>query len=524
MALPNSTYQFILMDGITTVGDLIDFDEATFKQVAENLRRPPGRMPDPTIGQVGGAPIGSTIAIPPFVFGAKSQARLMVAADLVRFYDTIGRDPTANCLRWEPVMRNFGQQWKASKEAKEETQPDVPTIGNKSSLSVIRWIEAFRDHTLRCYGARNIPLLYVIRENVNVPAICPARAQDQPYTEEHGSIIDDLVARASHTHGLFRQDNSSLYFMLEVATRGTNYSDSIKPFTMARDGRAAFLAIVAQYAGKDKWDAEIKKHDLMLHTRKWKSNQNFTLEKFVALHRSAWMSLQNCAAHVEVQLPTQYTRVGYILDAIETSDAELQAAMANVKSDTVVGGKRGDFEAAVAYLLPADPVAKSKVAAQQSGKRAQAEISDTTTAEVSDFGSKASIGKTGVHLRYYKPDEYNKLNKAQKQELREWRAANPDKVTGAKKSGEPSSKKHKAMVATLKKMEKLAAQVKIAEKEQQQEECIQKVVTRMIGLDQGEAATTAGVAAGAAGIGSTGISAKQKNILKGILKNGKKTA
>jgi hypothetical protein len=36
-------------------------------------------------------------------------------------------------------------------------------------------------------------------------------------------------------------------------------------------------------------------------------------------------------------------------------------------------------------------------------------------------GGKPSVGKTGVHLRYHKKQEYNKLSQEQKDELREWR-------------------------------------------------------------------------------------------------------
>jgi hypothetical protein len=58
------------------------------------------------------------------------------------------------------------------------------------------------------------------------------------------------------------------------------------------------------------------------------------------------------------------------------------------------------------------------------GKRDSAEISNTTgeEVEVSAFGSKKGIGKSGVHLRYHNSDDYKKLSKDQKDELREWRA------------------------------------------------------------------------------------------------------
>jgi hypothetical protein len=370
MAMNHDTLQRLAIEGIASIDDLVDFDEDSLKQVAYNLSRPSGRIPDPTIGQPGGAAPGATVPTPPFVFGAKTQARLIVATDLLKYYRTVGRETTAGNMRWEHVMRNFGEQWKAIKASKKESQPEVPVISK--ALPVIKWIESFTDHCYRCIGHRFIPLAYIIRENAKVPALVPPQCANQPYSDIHGSILADMIHRAAHNHGLYEQDNAEVYFKLEEATRGTQYTDSIKPYQRRKDGRGAFRTLVAQFAGNDKWEATIKSATALLHTRRWKGSQNFALEKFVALHRNAFVSLQACAEHVEYQLPNAHSRVGYILDAIESDDAGLQAAMANIQDDTGDNGKRGDFEAAVAYMLPKDPVVKRK---HQDGKRASGEIS-----------------------------------------------------------------------------------------------------------------------------------------------------
>ena len=55
------------------------------------------------------------------------------------------------------------------------------------------------------------------------------------------------------------------------------------------------------------------------------------------------------------------TRTIYLLDRIETHVASLLAQMAAVEGDNKEGGKREDFEAAAAHLLPKDPVARRKI-------------------------------------------------------------------------------------------------------------------------------------------------------------------
>jgi hypothetical protein len=111
--------------------------------------------------------------------------------------------------------------------------------------------------------------------------------------------------------------------------------------------------------------------------------------------------------------------------------------MASVKIDNGPNGMRNDFEAAAAYLLPYDPVAKKRAVG---GKRSGADISsiDADVEEVSSTTmKKQSMGKTGVHLRYHKISEYKALTDEQRDELREWRSRNP-------KESSKSNKKTKA--------------------------------------------------------------------------------
>ena len=72
MAMELDTINELVNEGIDEVEDLADFDEESLKQVVENLRRPAGRIPDPTIGAPGGAVPGATIRTPSFRIGAKS--------------------------------------------------------------------------------------------------------------------------------------------------------------------------------------------------------------------------------------------------------------------------------------------------------------------------------------------------------------------------------------------------------------------------------------------------------------------
>ena len=260
MGIPHETVIQLQQEGISTVADLADFDEDSLKQLADNLRRPGGRAPDPNPG----AAPGATIPTPPFAFGAKSQKRLLVACNLVRHYNTVGRMITAANMQWNTVMRNFEIQWKALKDRKDADEPDIPKI--TKALPVVKWTEAFEDYLSRVVGVRTIPLACVIRADDAVPAAAPALEAGQPHSTEHGSIERELVARASHAHALHRDDDLTVHHATEEAARATQHAASIKPFKRGKDGRGAWMALRNQCAGRDEWEAETKKQENLLHT------------------------------------------------------------------------------------------------------------------------------------------------------------------------------------------------------------------------------------------------------------------
>ena len=152
-------------------------------------------------------------------------------------------------------------------------------------------MKAFVDYCNRKIGSRTIPLAYVIRKDANVPTAAPALDPGFPHSAEHGSVEADLIARASHNHPLFRDDNAEVYFDLEIALRGTSYLASIKPFQRRRNGRDAFMAIKSQYASRDKWQTELKRQEDIVLNRVWKGQGNNTLDRFVGQHQNAFIMM-----------------------------------------------------------------------------------------------------------------------------------------------------------------------------------------------------------------------------------------
>ena len=405
MGLTARTKDQLGREGITSVDDLAEFcNENIWKQIISNCKYPPKVQ----------AADGSLREQAAFHLPAKSLHRLKTASYAVRYYTETGRTLSPGMMTWNNQLKSFNMQWMAIQNMKERDNLTVPKI--TKNLDVVKWLEAYESYAGQKIGCRDSPIAYVIRENEVPEATPPTLATNEPHSEKHGSVRGELIARLTHTHGLYREDNAAVFDDIELATRGTKYAASIAKFKMAKDGRGAYEALKHQHAGKAMWDQQAAKcHEFMLN-RKFTGGTEMTLERYIQQHQAAHVALEQCRVHVKCVVPDERARVGYLLENIKNNDADLRAAVASIKMDDKPTGLRENFEKAVAILLPTDPVVKKKK------KRNRAEISSVTNAPAPPRKKKRSKGKTGVELRYYKYGEFKKLTDAQKEELKKLRA------------------------------------------------------------------------------------------------------
>ena len=63
-------------------------------------------------------------------------------------------------------------------------------------------------------------------------------------------------------------------------------------------GHSAYDALTSQYAGRDKWEAEIRHQDDSLHNHVWKGQSNLVYSPTL----KCFVSMQQCAEHILFQL------------------------------------------------------------------------------------------------------------------------------------------------------------------------------------------------------------------------------
>ena len=419
MGLSNRTRLQLQTEGIVDVADLAEWKSDEWDAFASNCRSPP-RIPDP-------ANAANLIHQQAFAVPVRSLQRLKIASGLVRHYRDTARPLSAANMQWNTQCENFHVQRKAMDDAMKKDAPSVPKL--KKGGSVTKWESSMTVNAKMQFGTRGSDLTYIMRKEADVPGAVPALAPGMPYTVEGGSIQADMESRLSLAHPLYQLDNEMFFTLIEEAVRDSDHANTIKPFERRRDGRGAWLAMMGNHAGDDKWDRLIETAENYINKRKWDGSGSLTLESHIDRLKSAYIDLEAAKDHVPYVCPTERTRVKTLLASLDACvDPGMQAVMATIKNPN--GGMADDFEGACRLLLPNCPVAK-----KHGTKRSAAQISSTTGQESykNKPNLKVGTGPSGVEYRYYAPHLFKKLSKAQKDDLKAYRKKNHGK--GRTKSG-----------------------------------------------------------------------------------------
>ena len=412
----------ITHEGITNYESLLDFDTKSIE-----------RLPATCKGTINAivADDGAGITAEPEIAGANlssiSVRRLIVAVKAAEYYTSIGRTMTAQNMHYNQVLKDFKIEWDTYQNLRDQDEPDVPLVNDKDSdRKVIKWVPTFLDSLTRTYGIHG-PLSYVLRDDSPVPTEVEDPLEEKSYFGESGSLHDELVKRLVHTGAIYKNDNTSVFMKIEKATRGTSVESTVKSFSRRKDGRGAFLALIANHAGDTKYRAILKKRMTLLQTIKW-NGRSYPLETHVSNHRQAVDDLRECSSHITVSVPDQSQRVEYLIDSIACNDSTLQAAIGLIRANT--NNMRNDYESAASALIEVDPYRRSQ------------RIPNPKTASVSAIDFSAGRGTTGVDLRWYPRNDFKALPHDQKEELIEWMKSNDGKKA-MRKSRDAFTKKRK---------------------------------------------------------------------------------
>ena len=389
--------------------DLHDVEPEDVKTICQAARRPGGQLPN-------GAP-NQGVNVP-----ALLQLRLMFAVNASQYYETVGRTLSPGVMTWAYV-----KQFKALSELRKNwpAPPELPKLGR--NVPIMKLLEMIRETLHKKLGIRQIPLSYVTRAVVTPGPIGPIR-ENKPFSRDFSSFHEEMVARASHDHQNYQDDNSAVLDILVGCLGDTEYMTSLKPFQRLRDGRGALLALEVQNLGNSKWDTVIRKAEQTVLNFPWNGkNVKYSLDRHIVAHRAAHNDMMRASDYMTYVPPNEHARVQRLLNSIVSTDIKVISAVTTILADTA---KRNDFEEAADFLLLAAPV--SVTDENMSHNISAVNEENKTGFEISP------MGKTGIAMRYYPYPEYKALSDEQRQELSEWSKNNGRRHPNKKRKREQS--------------------------------------------------------------------------------------
>ena len=215
--------------------------------------------------------------------------------------------------------------------------PHPPKFNNRDGRIMMENIESW---ARTAYGYRGIRLDYIIRENSALPL-----ADDPGFLRANDgsrSIEEELVRRAAHTGAVFRRNNQKFWVMLHAVTHETDAYNHVRQFAPAMNGRAAYLALFAQYRGRGHFTNERQAAVRVLATLHWNGKaRGFTWNTFISRLIGAFNDLE-----LNGDPRSDANKVDVLLEKT-VGDSSLSNGRSHITGDAVL---RSNFQGSIDYL------------------------------------------------------------------------------------------------------------------------------------------------------------------------------
>ena len=201
------------------------------------------------------------------------------------------------------------------------------------------WLERINSHLLQTNGINDLPLAYIIREQVAVPL-----SVDDPSTN-YASKNLELIARYPHPTLEHDKDDNTVWGILQRTLVSHISHSSIRRFCTREQGREAYLALIQHYCGRSRLENIFAKVEGDLHSTFYSEEQvNFNFENHVAIHRNIFNEMDKAK---DYPTPDERTRVRQLIANITTHNSALAVVLASIKATPTL---RTDFEDTVGII------------------------------------------------------------------------------------------------------------------------------------------------------------------------------
>jgi hypothetical protein len=384
--------QGIIDNGVHTTGDLIGIDSDDIENIVKLIR---------------------ASRTPPMVVSYIAQKRLSVLMFWTNRRRRLGESILAS---------DFTLQ--AAEEASrlmafEDQEDDTTSVKPPTEFTMGTKWKAFKEGAIAFFnsqkGRGHIPLAYIIRETANPDP-------NAVYINEHQRVIAIMPLQGIE----FGEDNGKVFDHLKSWTLKGPAWTWMRQYNASRDGRNAWLALVAHFEGDAQRDrvkdlAYASKASAKYHGEK----KRFSFEAYVTVHQEAYEDLEQYGEHV-----SEEKRVRDLLQGIKdpTVNAAKEAILANPNL-------RSNFTNVVTHLATSlqlnmslqDSRNISSIMSGQHGRGGRGGRGRGCSG-----GNNRGRGRgQNIYLGSYSPDQWRKLSQEDRKRVLEGRAKSVEQQQGS---------------------------------------------------------------------------------------------
>lgn len=392
-----------------------------------------------------------------FKLPTRTCLRLKGLIQVFEYMSLVRRDIRIDNIKWPHVLA-FLDEWKALQELAKIPPPAVPKFTQQKGMP--KHMHSVFELLGRVYGNQKCPVTYMLvptsERDESSPESAPRLIPGRFFTEAHARIGDELHARVSRHTPAAQADNELIYKYVADSLIGTSAEALLQEFEKTRDGCGLWNRLMETQCTDAVHEALANGHLNFIMNACWNGHQSGDLHAFIDKLRRQYTLYCESAVKANMQMYEDITRVKWMIKSLsKCTDTNLRIRINKIRDDD---SYLNDFEKAAQYISKTDYEGKGK----KKNKRVQFPGDDSADIGAVGAGGKGNKKlkgkgyqsqlnlnggkgpKTGVALRWYDQDEFDKLSDAQKTELREWRATNKVSIQGCR-SKQRLSKKTNAL-------------------------------------------------------------------------------
>ena len=417
-------------EGVATPKAISQLDDKMIETLSKNCRK---QTPERPAGRVLQRGRNNANAVQDLQLGIFQQRSLTLMSFFVKYKFMTSREIIIEDITPETLEEIDGfERHIATME-----NPSLDGVPKLTKSRKFEFFDEFTEFLNDNLGAVSLrPLGYVVRKVAAVPdsaTQAPFGHADSPF----GSYFKEIEARApivrlnqagqaAGKDRHFTNDNMAVWKLLYATVKDTEFLTHIKKHQKKQDGRKAFLALHSSLLGKQAIDNQIGIAENRLQSLEWdgKVKKNWNFNKCVLAHKEQHVILDKLKdlstySRINENAKRRHFNKGITDPALETVIASISGNI-NPKSFDECVEHFNNFIQQKKLCGRSNAKTVNISAIAKSGNRSFDKDKKRTLND-DGFDKTKDYSKYSMPVRFFTPDEWNKLSKGQRNFIRQTR-------------------------------------------------------------------------------------------------------